>query len=88
MEKEQLIDHPNAVSSWQVMRVTRDRGLLAVVVVATDLVFDPEHEDYDKKAVDSLVAAVNKYLDGAKNVEEVELVPVEGDYDDDEDDDD
>jgi hypothetical protein len=84
--RQGLIRHRSVESTRRALRVGRDGTMSTTVIVETDLILDTEDEDYDKAAVDSLVAAVKKFIDANANVDQV-LIEAPDDDDDDDDDD-
>jgi hypothetical protein len=78
---EDVIKHPGAVSSWLALRVTRE-GVRNVLVVETDLALDPQEEEYEAGALESLLAAVRAYLAANSGVESAEINPIMEEVDD------
>jgi len=76
MERDEqgLIDHPNAVASWLMLRLTAD-ATLSILVVETDLVLDTQDQDFDAKPVDSLVAKIREFA-RANKIDGVDIIPV------------
>ena len=73
-EEQGLIDHPNALSSWLGLRLTRD-ATLQILFVETDLVLDTKAEDYNASAVESLIAKVREF-NAANSIEGVDIIPI------------
>jgi hypothetical protein len=70
---QDIIKHDNAISSWIGLRVARNGKKARFLMIATDLTLNAEDPDYQKGAVDSLVAAAVAYVGGHPRIDSIEI---------------
>jgi hypothetical protein len=58
--EQPLIDHPNVLSCWFGLRLTKTETL-QILYVESDLVLDTKDDSYDARAVESLIAKVREF---------------------------
>ncbi len=73
--KQRLVEHKHAISSWLVVRLTRD-FMKTVLVVETDLVLNAQDHDFDSDAVSSLLAKVQEYLAANRHIDSADIEPI------------
>ena len=70
---QDIIKHDNAVFSWITLRVGRKGVTTRVLTIETDLTLDPDDPNYQKDAVDSLIAAAVAYVGEHTHIDTIEI---------------
>jgi hypothetical protein len=73
---QKLVDHPHAKSSWITMRIHRHEETHTVLVVATDLVLNPDDPRYNGEAVSDLAEAVTAYISAHILIDSADVIPI------------
>jgi len=68
-----MIDHPNVLSCWFGLRLTKTETL-QILYVETDLVLDTQDDSYDARAVEGLIAKLREFH-AANSVDGVDIIP-------------
>jgi len=69
---QELIEHPNALSSWTTIRLNRE-GIRTVLEVETDLILNAEHPDYNEPAVTNLINTVQAYMADHRHIDSADI---------------
>ncbi len=70
---QDIIKHDNAISSWITLCVDRDGLTTTVLMIQTDLSLNAEDPNYQKDAVDSLIAAAVEFVGKDSHIDTIEI---------------
>lgn len=70
-----LVEHKHAISSWLMVRLTRDI-METVLKIETDLVLNAHNADFDGDAVRGLLARVQEYLRVNRHIASADIDPI------------
>jgi hypothetical protein len=70
---QDIIKHDNAVSSWITLCIARDGVITTVLMIETDLCLNADAPNYQKNAVDSLVATAVAYFGDHPHIDTIEI---------------
>jgi hypothetical protein len=70
---QDILMHDNAISSWIGLRVARNGKTTRFLMIATDLNLDAEDPNYQKDAVDALIAAAVAYVRDHPRIDSIEI---------------
>jgi hypothetical protein len=70
---QDIIKHDNAVSSWITLCIARDGVITTVLMIETDLCLNADAPNYQKNAVDSLVATAVAYVGDHPHIDTIEI---------------
>jgi hypothetical protein len=70
---QDIVKHDHAISSWITLCVARDGAITTVLMIETDLSLNADALDYQKNAVDSLVAAAVAYIGNHPHIDTIEI---------------
>ena len=73
---QDIFKHDNAGFSWISLRIGRKGVTTRVLTIETDLSLNPEVPDYQKDAVDSLIAAAVAYIRDHRHIDSIEIVQI------------
>jgi hypothetical protein len=68
-----IIKHDNAVFSWITLRVGRNGVTSRILTIETDLSLNLEDPNYQKDAVDGLMAAARAYVRDRPHIDAIEI---------------
>ncbi len=73
---QDIIKHDNAIFSWITLRVGRKGVTTRILTIETDLSLNPDDPNYQKDAVDSLMAAAVTYIRERRHIDSFEIVQI------------
>jgi hypothetical protein len=68
-----IIKHDNAIFSWITLRVGHNGVITEILAIETDLSLNTEDPNYQKDAVDDLMAAAVAYLRDHPHIDSIEI---------------